>query len=336
MSTNQNNSIPQNLTFLVYKLEADGSLKDISPNFFLESLISVNILVFYFPRLKHLHIWVGKNTAQDIQMQIANAEKIVLANHPDFTILRHFTNEQGKETKDFFSALNVDKSKVEARQKEFDNFRTKVYGDVGKLEIVKGNHAMIGKYDEAIEVAQKIIAEAEKVEDPTIIADQNAFIAEMEKKRERSQKKKNATQDIARLRETLEPAIVDKDYIAAHSMAEEIRSIYSDLLERKPDSDVQQLLDSEQEIYKEYLAQEEERLEIELQSQLVDIKQQIEDAFNQKVFESIDPFLFQLQDLVAKSERESTRQENEQYINETQTRKTEAQRIEQEKGNNSR
>src|SRR5271157_452571 len=105
MSANQNNSTPQNLSFLVYKLEADGSLKDISPNIFLESLISVNILVFYFSRLKHLHIWVGKNAAQDIQMQIANAEKIVLANHPDFTILRHFTNEQGKETKDFFSAL---------------------------------------------------------------------------------------------------------------------------------------------------------------------------------------------------------------------------------------
>ena len=121
--------------------------------------------------------------------QIPNAERIVLNNHPDFTILRHFTNEQGKETKDFFSALKMDKNQVEAHQKEYDQFRTKVYSEVGKLKILKGNHAMVSQYDKAIEIAQKIIAEAEKVSDPTIIAEQNEFITEMEEKRDRAEKK---------------------------------------------------------------------------------------------------------------------------------------------------
>ena len=131
--------------------------------------------------------------------------------------------------------------------------------------------------------------------------------------------------------EALEPAITSKDYLEAHSQAEEIRKIFSDLLKKPPDSDVQQMLDNEQEIFKEYLIQEEERKENKLQTQLTDIKSQIEDAFSQKAFTSIEELLIQLQDLASKSVREPIRNDTEQYVIDVQSRKNEAQRIEHER-----
>jgi hypothetical protein len=69
-----------------------------------------------------------------------------------------------------------------ARQKKWNEYCLKIYDNISKFDISKANYALLGKYDDAIEITKLVIQEAKKVNDLQVIHDAENFIEEMEKK----------------------------------------------------------------------------------------------------------------------------------------------------------
>ncbi|UYP46866.1 hypothetical protein NEF87_003151 [Candidatus Lokiarchaeum ossiferum] len=245
-------------TILIYKLNTEGNIIEIDPTKLLDEFISVNIIFFYFWDEKHLYVWIGQNAGKEMRKYIPPAEEKILKSNDRVRILRHFTVDQNQESREFLEKIHLDKKDIKKRSDDYSKYRISVYQEIQDLQVEKGSNSMVGKFDDAIIKAREIIETAKKVNDADVIEEEERFIKEMEGNKAIAEKRKEASNKIASLTELLQSHIASKDPLEAHTVADEIRTLYTTLIKRAIPGTLKQLLFKEEKFYESFRHQQDE------------------------------------------------------------------------------
>lgn len=126
---------PFKKSFIAYRLLKNGNLIALNTENIIKDFQSVQILAFYFFRVKRLYIWVGPEAPRDLKNLIPLIEDQVLERNPTITILRHFTIEgYTYQTQEFLQYLNVSEEEYKEQLSWWEQKQREIKSNISKLE----------------------------------------------------------------------------------------------------------------------------------------------------------------------------------------------------------
>ncbi|MHA2287490.1 MAG: hypothetical protein ACXABG_01760 [Promethearchaeota archaeon] len=211
---------------VIFKLNYSGSFEEVALENLLSNFTLFNVLTVYVPNQKHMYIWIGKKVSHSLKSHIPQIRSAISREHPELQILRNITVESGAESTEFLELVNIDEKTLKAKLKNLEIKLLPVLSEINRLKSQADRNFIINNYDEAIEIARKIITLAQAINDDSLEQDQINFIIEAQS-RARSTKIlqeievlcKSATMEFDEL-------IKDERYQEAHKLVEYIKNKY--------------------------------------------------------------------------------------------------------------
>ena len=127
-----------------------------------------------------------------------------------------------------------------------------ILAEIDELKVIANNHYLMGKFNEAIKVTEKIIEITEKAKLYSIAREQGVFIAEIYKKIKDLNKDSLIREEFEKLR-GLYVSLLEKDrVIEAHQQVSRFKKKYNKLYEIDSIGVIKEFLDKDEKIWNEY------------------------------------------------------------------------------------
>lgn len=149
-----------------------------------------------------------------------------------------------------------------------------IISEIDELKVIANNHYLMGKYDDAIKTAKKIINHAKKVELNSIIREQEKYITSLYQLIEKEDQKSFIVDNFEDLKIKFEELSNNERIEEAHEVVEKFKQKYDKLIELSPNLSIKELFEKEQKIWNRYSTEQNknkrqlEPLEIQLESYL--------------------------------------------------------------------
>ena len=161
-----------------FKLNYSGSFEEIAPKNLFNNLTLFNVLIFYIPDLKRMYVWMGKKAAQSLKRHIPQIRGAISRKYPAFKILRNITIESGLEPPEFLNIIGIEEELLKSNVRKLEVKLLPVLSEISRLKEKSDKLFIANKFEEAIELAQKIVNLAREIEDDSLEQDQTNFITE--------------------------------------------------------------------------------------------------------------------------------------------------------------
>ncbi|MFW9771504.1 MAG: hypothetical protein ACFFBY_09630 [Promethearchaeota archaeon] len=210
----------------LFKLNYSGNLEEISTKNLLSNFTLFDILTFYVVNQKRLYIWVSKKVSQSLKSHIPTIREIFFRNYPNLKVIRNIIIEYNSEPVDFFELIEISKSKYREHFRQLEFKLLPVISEINRLKEGVDKNFVAENYNEAIDIAQKVINLAHEIDDYSLEKDMLNFIEEA--------KSRNKIKQIVRKIETeaeiklkvFENLIRARNYKEAHNIAQDFKNKY--------------------------------------------------------------------------------------------------------------
>ncbi|MFW9783152.1 MAG: hypothetical protein ACFFFB_12790 [Candidatus Heimdallarchaeota archaeon] len=210
----------------LFKLNYSGNLEEISTKNLLSNFNLFDILTFYAVNQKRLYIWVSKKVSQSLKSHIPTIREIFFRNYPNLKVIRNIIIEYNSEPVDFFELIEISKSKYREHFRQLEFKLLPVISEINRLKEGVDKNFVAENYNEAIDIAQKVINLAHEIDDYSLEKDMLNFIEEA--------KSRNKIKQIVRKIETeaeiklkvFENLIRARNYKEAHNIAQDFKNKY--------------------------------------------------------------------------------------------------------------
>ncbi len=145
------------------------------------------------------------------------------------------------------------KNRDDAKRKK----QLKILEKIDNKRIVQNNHAMIGEFDEAINVAKDIIPLAEDANLQSIVEEQEEFIDQILSRITEKDKISKIKESFKKLKPDFDKLIKNKEIVEAHTIIEQFKQKYDDISILRSMRQVMNLLSIEKEIWIDFTEQQE-------------------------------------------------------------------------------
>jgi hypothetical protein len=248
----------------IFRLNYSGSVEELLPENLLSSFTLFNILTFYIPNQKRMYIWIGKRVSQSLKSHIPQIRGAISREHPELQILRNITIESGLEPPEFLEIIGIEEAILKSNIKALEIKLLPVLSEINRLKSKADKFFISNNYEDAINIAQKIVTLAQGINDDSLEQDQINFIIEARSRARASE----ILQEIEILckETTMEfvQLVKEEKYQDAHKLVEEIKKKYENKYNLSKIPLTQQLLlKDENMVYKLKIEQEPLLKEIE-------------------------------------------------------------------------
>jgi len=248
----------------IFRLNYSGSVEELLPENLLSSFTLFNILTFYIPNQKRMYIWIGKRVSQSLKSHIPQIRVAISREHPELQILRNITIESGLEPPEFLEIIGIEEAILKSNIKALEIKLLPVLSEINRLKSKADKFFISNNYEDAINIAQKIVTLAQGINDDSLEQDQINFIIEARSRARASE----ILQEIEILcKETtmeFDQLVKEEKYQDAHKLVEEIKKKYENKYNLSKIPLTQQLLlKDENMVYKLKIEQEPLLKEIE-------------------------------------------------------------------------
>lgn len=248
----------------IFRLNYSGSVEELLPENLLSSFTLFNILTFYIPNQKRMYIWIGKRVSQSLKSHIPQIRGAISREHPELQILRNITIESGLEPPEFLEIIGIEEAILKSNIKALEIKLLPVLSEINRLKSKADKFFISNNYEDAINIAQKIVTLAQGINDDSLEQDQINFIIEARSRARASE----ILQEIEILcKETtmeFDQLVKEEKYQDAHKLVEEIKKKYENKYNLSKIPLTQQLLlKDENMVYKLKIEQEPLLKEIE-------------------------------------------------------------------------
>jgi len=248
----------------IFRLNYSGTFKEIPPENLLSSFTLFNILTFYIPNQKRMYIWIGRRVSQSLKRHIPQIRGAISREHPEFQILRNITIESGLEPPEFLEIIGIEEAILKSNVKELEIKLLPVLSEISRLKSKADKFFISNNYEDAINIAQKIVTLAQGINDDSLEQDQINFIIE-------ARSRARATEILQEIEilskettEEFDQLVKDEKYQDAHKLVEGIKKKYENKYNLSMIPLTQQLLlKDENMVYKLKIEQEPLLKEIE-------------------------------------------------------------------------
>lgn len=165
--------------FKIFKLNYSGSLEEIFPEKLLRNFTLFNILTFYVPNQKRMYIWIGKRVSQSLKSHIPQIRSFISREHPEFQIIRNITIESELEPPEFLEIIGIEEATLKSNIRELEIKLLPVLSEINRLKGQADKNFILNSYEDAIKIAQKIVALAKSINDDSLEQDQINFVIEV-------------------------------------------------------------------------------------------------------------------------------------------------------------
>ena len=228
-----------------YKLNYSGKFEEIITEKPLELFTLYTILAIYVPKEKRMYIWVSKNATQSLKKFIPQIRELFNVELPNLRILRNITIESGEEPFDFFEKLDFSKNQLEDHIDTQENKIKPAMSEINELKDKSEDLIEKEEYMEAINISEKIIEAAQRIDDKALIKDQEDLIANLKERNKLKNVVSHVMEEGNRVKEKYEEFINSERYIDAHKM------VFQFVQENGEDVDLKSIPEIEELILKE-------------------------------------------------------------------------------------
>jgi hypothetical protein len=201
-----------------FKLDYSGNFKEVNSNKLLEDFNLFNIIAIYSPSKRVLYIWIGKRSSQSLKKHIAQVREVFTRDFPELKALRNVIVESGTESDEFFESVGIIpqnfKDHMENQEFEF----IPLIAEINRLRDKAEYFFSSENYEDAIQIAEKVIAIAKQVGDIALEHDQATFIETIISKKEAEILVKKLEEECNKITVEFDELIKKKDIIAAHAL----------------------------------------------------------------------------------------------------------------------
>jgi len=250
--------------FKIFKLNYSGSLEEIFPEKLLHNFTLFNILTFYIPNQKRMYIWIGKRVSQSLKSHIPQIRSSISREHPEFQIIRNITIESGLEPPEFLETIGIEEATLKANIRALEIKLLPVFSEINRLKSQADKSFILNSYEDAIKIAQKIVALAESINDDSLEQDQINFIIEARSRARAVELLQEIETLYKEAMRKFDQLVKVENYQDAHKLVEEIKQKYENKYDLSTIPLAQELLlKDENMVYKLEIEQESILNEIE-------------------------------------------------------------------------
>ncbi|TFG05827.1 MAG: hypothetical protein EU539_08880 [Promethearchaeota archaeon] len=220
----------------VFKLNYSGSFDELGSENLLDLFSLTDVLAIYVPMQKRMYIWIGSYATQGLKKHIAQIRALFSTQLSELKILRNITMEAGSEPSDFFQFMGFTWEELNSQLKQQKEELSPIFSKIKSLEEQQTELIDSEGYQDAIKIAEKIIALAKEIKNDSLIIEQEDLITELIKKAEIKTDvdmvKKN-TLDVKKKFDNLIITNNPNDVIEAHHLVEDFKNEYKDKFDLK-------------------------------------------------------------------------------------------------------
>ena len=149
-----------------------------------------------------------------------------------------------------------------------------VLSEIDELKVIANNHYLMGKFNDAIKVTEKIIEIAERAKLYSIVREHTTFIAELYKKIKEENKFSLIRDNFNTITQKYEKLVQDDEMVEAHKLVSKFRTENENFIKFNDNDVVKEFLEKEEKQWKDFSFQQAslknklESLEIQLNSYL--------------------------------------------------------------------
>ncbi|MFX1258423.1 MAG: hypothetical protein ACFFAN_11225, partial [Promethearchaeota archaeon] len=133
-----------------------------------------------------------------------------------------------------------------------DKEKIKIVDKIDNLRVAQNNHLMIGKFEEAINVAEKMIKLAEKADLTSIVEEQREVIKNIKQKMVKKNKITLIKDTFEKLKKHFDKLIVNNKIVEAHKLVVEFKKKYAEISELTSISTIQDFFSKEKAIWDDF------------------------------------------------------------------------------------
>ena len=249
----------------IFRLNYSGSVEELLPENLLSSFTLFNILTFYIPNQKRMYIWIGKRVSQSLKSHIPQIRGAISREHPELQILRNITIESGLEPPEFLEIIGIEEAILKSNIKALEIKLLPVLSEINRLKSKADKFFISNNYEDAINIAQKIVTLAQGINDNSLEQDQINFIIEARSRARASEILQEIEILCKEATAEFDQLVKDGKYQDAHKLVEEIKKKYGNKYNLSMIPLTQQLLlKDENMVYKLKIEQEPLLKEIEV------------------------------------------------------------------------
>ncbi len=249
----------------IFRLNYSGSVEELLLENLLSSFTLFNILTFYIPNQKRMYIWIGKRVSQSLKSHIPQIRVAISREHPELQILRNITIESGLEPPEFLEIIGIEEAILKSNIKALEIKLLPVLSEINRLKSKADKFFILNNYEDAINIAQKIVTLAQGINDNSLEQDQINFIIEARSRARASEILQEIEILCKEATAEFDQLVKDGKYQDAHKLVEEIKKKYGNKYNLSMIPLTQQLLlKDENMVYKLKIEQEPLLKEIEV------------------------------------------------------------------------
>ncbi|MFX1353894.1 MAG: hypothetical protein ACFFGP_08050 [Promethearchaeota archaeon] len=208
----------------VFKLNYAGDLKDISGEDLFSNFTLFDILTFYVSSQRRLYIWIGKRVSHSLKSHIPSIREIFLRSYPNLKIIRNIIVEYDSEPSEFFETIEISKDQYKEHFKQLEFKLLPVLSKINRLKDDADKNFVLGNYQEAIALAQKVIKLAQEIEDYSLENEILSFIEEAKTNSKAKQIVREIEIEAEIKLKVFDNLIRAENYKEAHKIAQEFRT----------------------------------------------------------------------------------------------------------------
>ena len=131
-----------------------------------------------------------------------------------------------------------------------------VLSKIDELKVIANNHYLMGKFDEAIKIAEKIMDIAERARLYSVVREEGEFIANLYKQAKDKNKFLVIRDDFEELEEEFNKLIETENFEEAHDLVQTFKQYYEKKVDLNSLSKVKEFLSRDSKIWNEYITRE--------------------------------------------------------------------------------
>ncbi len=190
------------------------------------------------------------------------------------------------------NSMNLNSNENSKNGKERDR-KLKVLDQIDSLRVVENNHFMIGKFKDAINVAENIIKLAKEAKLQFIIDEQAKFIKQIKNEQAEKDKVSVIMSTFKTTKRNFENLLKNNEIIKAHQLTNEFKKKFGALIDLSSLSAIQDMFLKEREIWINFL-EEQEKIKQELSNEnnkFIKFLKNRDFISANEILEKVDPFL---------------------------------------------